>query len=56
MLFNSLLIRNNISYNNLKDSIKNSFEKDYNDLSDKTKETFKERYEIILDIILNKDK
>jgi uncharacterized protein len=53
MLFNSLLIRNNVSYNDLKESIKNSFEKDYNDLSDKTKETFKERYELILDIILN---
>ena len=53
MLFNSLLVRNNVSYNELKESIKNSFEKDYNDLSDKTKETFKERYELILDIILN---
>ena len=53
MLFNSLLIRNNVSYNDLKESIKNSFEKDYNDLSDKTKETFKERYELITNIILN---
>ncbi len=55
MLFNSLLVRNNISYNELRKSIKESFDKDYNDLSDKTKELFKEKYKLICDIVLNEN-
>ena len=52
MLFN-LIIKNKVTLNELRDNLKNSFEKDYNDLSEKTKESFKERYYLILDIILN---
>ncbi len=52
MLFN-LIIKNKVTLNELRDNLKNSFEKDYNDLSEKTKESFKERYHLILDIILN---
>lgn len=53
MLFNSIISKNKITLNELRDSLRNSFEKDYDDLSEKTKESFKERYKLILDIILN---
>jgi len=52
MLFYSGYIRFNVSINDMKDWMKNSFEKDYNDLSDRTKEVFKDRYKEILDIVI----
>ena len=55
MLFNSAYIRNNISLNEVKKWMKDTFEKDYNDLSDKTKEIFKEKYKLILEIVLNEE-
>ena len=54
MLFNSAYNRNNINLNDIRDWMKNAFEKDYNDLSDKTKETFKDRYKLICEIVLGK--
>ena len=58
MLFNSGFNRNNKTLDNIREWLKNCFEKDYNDLSDKTKEIFKSRYNTILDIVLgeNNDK
>lgn len=41
MLFNSAYNRNHIALNEVREWMKNTFEKDYNDLSDKTKESFK---------------
>ena len=52
MLFNSAYIRNNICLNDIRNWMKECFEKDYNDLSDKTKALFKERYDVIYKIIL----
>ena len=52
MLFNSAFNRNNINLNEVRDWMKNAFEKDYNDLSDKTKEVFKNRYKQICDIVI----
>ena len=52
MLFNSAFKRNNISLCNIRQYMKEMFEKDYNDLSDMTKEEFKKRYENICEIIL----
>lgn len=58
MLFNSGFNRNNKTLDNIREWLKNCFEKDYNDLSDKTKEIFKSSYNTILNIILgeNNDK
>ena len=53
MLFNSAFLRNKVNLNDVKEWIKDMFEKDYNDLSDKTKEMFREKYELILKIIIN---
>ena len=53
MLFNSAFVRNKVNLNDVKEWIKDMFEKDYNDLSDKTKEMFREKYELILKIIIN---
>lgn len=53
MLFNSAFVRNKVNLNDVKEWIKDMFEKDYNDLSDKTKELFREKYELILKIIIN---
>ena len=54
MLFNSAYNRNNVSLNEVREWIKNAFEKDYNDLSDKTKEVFKEKYDLICEIVIGK--
>ena len=53
MLFNSAYNRNKVSLNEIREWMKNVFEKDYNDLSDATKEQFKERFELIKDIVLH---
>ncbi len=52
MLFNSAYNRNNVNLNEVREWMKNAFEKDYNDLSDRTKELFKDRYELICEIVL----
>ncbi len=52
MLFNSAYNRNHILLNEVREWMKNAFEKDYNDLSDRTKETFKDKYEQICEIVL----
>lgn len=52
MLFNLAYNRCNINLNEVREWIKNTFEKDYNDLSERTKESFKERYSQILKIVL----
>jgi len=52
MLFNSAFNRNNIHLNEVRNWIKECFEKDYNDLSDKTKENFSEKYKTICEIVL----
>ena len=52
MLFNSAYIRNKVSLNDVKEWMKETFEKDYNDLSDKTRELFKDRYKEICEIVL----
>ena len=53
MLFNSAFVRNKVNLNEIREWMKNTFEKDYNDLSDKTKEAFKDRYKEIYNIIIN---
>ena len=53
MLFNSAFNRNNINLNNVRNWIKECFEKDYNDLSDRTKNIFQDKYKIICEVILN---
>lgn len=55
MLFNSAFNRNNIKLNEVRNWMKEVFEKDYNDLSDKTKEIFKEKYKLICEIVLGKN-
>lgn len=52
MLFNSAFNRNNIKLNEVRNWMKEVFEKDYNDLSEKTKKEFKEKYETICKIVL----
>lgn len=52
MLFNSAFNRNKVNLNEVRDWMKNVFEKDYNDLSDKTKDLFKNQYKQICDIVL----
>ena len=52
MLFNSAFVRNKINLSEVREWMKNTFEKDYNDLSEKTKEVFKERYKLICEIII----
>ena len=53
MLFNSAFVRNKVNLNDVKEWMKNLFEKEYNDLSDNTKEIFREKYELILKIVIN---
>ena len=55
MLFNSAYNRNNINLNEVRNWLKESFEKDYNDLSDKTKESYKEQYNLICKIVIGED-
>ena len=52
MLFNSAFVRNKLNLNEVKNWLKEVFEKDYNDLSPKTKEKFKDRYDQICEIII----
>ena len=52
MLFNSAFNRNNIKLNEVRNWMKEAFEKDYNDLSDKTKEIFKDKYKTIYKIVI----
>ena len=52
MLFNSAYNRNHVNLNEVREWMKNTFEKDYNDLSDMTKETFKDKYELIYEIVI----
>ena len=55
MLFNSAYKRNNINLNEVRNWLKEGFEKDYNDLSDRTKESFKEQYNLIYKIVIGED-
>lgn len=52
MLFNSAYNRCNINLNEVREWMRNAFEKDYSDLSERTKESFKERYNQIYKIVL----
>ncbi|MBQ2872410.1 MAG: HD domain-containing protein [Bacilli bacterium] len=52
MLFNSAFNRNNIKLSEVRNWMKDNFEKDYNDLSDKTKEIFSDKYKLICQIVL----
>lgn len=52
MLFNSAFVRSNIPLSEIRNWMKECFEKDYNDLSDRTKIKFKEKYEDICKIVL----
>ena len=52
MLFNSAYNRCNVNLNEIREWMKNAFEKDYNDLSEKTKESFKDRYNQICKIVI----
>ena len=55
MLFNSAYNRSNVSLNEVREWMKNAFEKDYNDLSDKTKELFKDKYKLIYEIVIGRE-
>ncbi len=52
MLFNSAFVRNKVNLSEIREWMKNTFEKDYNDLSERTKEVFKEKYNQICEIVL----
>lgn len=52
MLFNSAFVRNKISLNEVREWMKNTFERDFNDLSDKTQKTFGDKYKQICEIVL----
>ena len=52
MIFNTTLVRNKVPLSEVREWMKESFEKDYNDLSEDTKKVFKERYDIIKLIVL----
>ena len=54
MLFNSAFNRSKVNLNEVRNWMKECFEKDYNDLSDKTKEIFKDRYKMIYEIVIGK--
>lgn len=56
MLFNPAFNRNNVSLNDIRQWMLESFEKDYNDLSDRKKEYFSEKYEMIKAIVINDEK
>ena len=53
MLFNLAYNKYKLNLNDVREWIKNAFEKDYNDLSERTKESFKERYNQICKIVLD---
>ena len=52
MLFNSAFVRNKVSLNEIREWMKNTFEKDYNDLSEMTRKLFNEKYKQICDIVI----
>lgn len=54
MLFNLAFNKKHIKLNDIREWLKECFEKDYNDLSDKTKEIFAEKYKLICEIVLGK--
>ncbi len=55
MLFNVAFNRNNIRLNEVRQWMKEAFEKDYNDLSDQTKDIFRDEYKQICKVILNEE-
>ena len=55
MLFNFAYNRNKINLNEVRNWLKEYFEKDYNDLSDRTKENFREQYKLICNIVLGSE-
>ena len=55
MIFNSAYNRNKINLNEVRNWLKECFEKDYNDLSDRTKKEFKEQYKMICKIVLGEE-
>lgn len=56
MLFNNAFNRNNVSLNDVRQLMLETFEKDYSDLSDRTKKLFKDKYETIKRIVINNEK
>lgn len=55
MLFKSAFLRNNISTKDIRNWMRDCFEKDYNDLSEQTQETFKDEYKEICKKILDEE-
>lgn len=52
MLFNSAYNRCNVNLNEVRNWMRETFEKDYNDLSERTRENFKDRYNQICKIVI----
>ena len=52
MLFNSAFNVHGVPLSEVREWMKNAFEKDYQDLSDRTKELFSERYHQIIDVVI----
>ena len=52
MVFNFAFNIQNINLNEIRQWLREAFEKDYNDLSDKTKEIFKDEYKQICKVVL----
>ena len=52
MLFNSAFNCHSVQLNEIREWMKNAFEKDYLDLSNRTKEWFEDRYHQIVDIVI----
>jgi hypothetical protein len=52
MLFNSAFNVHGVPLSEVREWMKNAFEKDYQDLSDRTKELFSERYHQITDVVI----
>ncbi len=52
MLFNSAFNQHGVPLSQVREWMKNSFEKDYNDLSDRTKALFEDKYRQIWEIVI----
>lgn len=52
MIFNSAYNRNHVRLCDVRECLREAFEKDYNDLSDRTKSEFKTKYDLICEITL----
>ena len=52
MIFSNILRQSPANLDDVRNNLKESFEKDYNDLSDRTKITFSERYRLICEIVI----